>query len=89
MEHPSYGSSALKIFDLSLGQMLWSRRSVFLGVLVAGPVLLACFYRIAVSVFARSEVQVNGMMVGGTFVFGVMMWGLYIRFIVPVLGVFY
>lgn len=89
MERPSLGASAFKIFDLSLGQMLWSRRSLFLGVLVAGPVLLAFLYRLAVSVFASGRFQVNGVMVGGTVVFGVMMWGLYIRFIVPVLGVFY
>jgi ABC-2 type transport system permease protein len=37
---PSVAASALRIFDLSLGQMLWSRRSVFLGVLLGGPVLL-------------------------------------------------
>ena len=35
-----------RIFDLSLGQMLWSRRSVFLGVLLGGPVLLAVALRI-------------------------------------------
>ena len=33
--------------------------------------------------------QVNGARVGGTAVFGMMIWLLYIRFIVPVLGVFY
>jgi hypothetical protein len=31
----------VRIFDLSLGQMLWSRRSVFLGLVLGGPVLLA------------------------------------------------
>jgi len=41
---PTLVRSALLIMDLSLGQMLWSRRSVFLGLLVGGPVLLA-FHR--------------------------------------------
>ena len=31
---PGLFASAIRIFDLSLGQMLWSRRSVFLGLLV-------------------------------------------------------
>ena len=38
---PSFVSSVLRIFDLSLSEMLWSRRSVFLALLVGGPVLLA------------------------------------------------
>ena len=33
--------------------------------------------------------RVNGARVAGSSIFGVMMWMLYIRFIVPVLGVFY
>ena len=87
--HPSFGSSALRIFDLSLAQMLWSRRSVFLAVLVAGPVLLAVVYRLATGLLPRGGFQVNGSAVGGPVVFGMMIWLLYVRFIVPVLGVFY
>ena len=41
MKPPPLASSALRIFDLSLGEMLWSRRSVFLGVLLGGPVIMA------------------------------------------------
>jgi ABC-type transport system involved in multi-copper enzyme maturation permease subunit len=85
---PSLLFSTARIFDLSLGQMLWSRRSVFLGLLVGGPVVLAVAVRL---VFAFSAVVVNGSRarVPGDAVFGVMMWLLYVRFIVPVLGVFY
>jgi ABC-2 type transport system permease protein len=86
---PPFATSALRVFDLSLAQMLWSRRSVFLGVLVAGPMLLALVYRLATGMFSESRFQVNGSVVGGPVVFGMMMWLLYIRFIVPVLGVFY
>ena len=87
-KQPSVAASALRIFDLSLGQMLWSRRSVFLGVLLGGPVLLALSLRV-VGAFVESGVQINGARVGGEAIFGMMMWLLYIRFIVPVLGVFY
>lgn len=85
---PTLAASAWRIFDLSLGQMLWSRRSVFLGVLLGGPVLLAVALRV-VETFVRSGFQINGARVGGASVFGIMVWLLYIRFIIPVLGVFY
>jgi len=42
-------ASSVRIFDLSLGQMLWSRRSVFLAVLVGGPVFLAAAIRFLTS----------------------------------------
>jgi ABC-2 type transport system permease protein len=85
---PSVFTSALRIFDLSLGQMLWSRRSVFLGLLLGGPVLLAVALRV-VSVLYTSGFRINGAQAAGPSVFGMMIWLLYIRFIVPVLGVFY
>jgi ABC-2 type transport system permease protein len=85
---PSVAASALRIFDLSLGQMLWSRRSVFLGVLLGGPVLLAVALRV-VGALVHSGVQINGARVGGGAIFGMMIWLLYLRFIIPVLGVFY
>lgn len=69
--------------------MLWSRRSVFLGILLGGPVLLAFIIRILSAATRFGALQVNGARVGGTAVFGMMMWLLYIRFIIPVLGVFY
>ena len=80
--------TGVRIFDLSLGQMLWSRRSVFLGVLLGGPVLLAGVLRIVDTLHA-SGFKINGAPVGGSAVFGMMIWLLFIRFIVPVLGVFY
>jgi ABC-type transport system involved in multi-copper enzyme maturation permease subunit len=85
---PSMLSSAVRVFDLSLGQMLWSRRSVFLGVLLGGPVILALALRI-ISGFFTSGFRVNGAMAGGATIFGMMIWLLYIRFIIPILGVFY
>jgi len=85
---PSLLFSTARIFDLSLGQMLWSRRSVFLGLLVGGPVVLAVAVRVVFALFTVG-VNVNRARVPGDVVFGVMMWLLYVRFIVPVLGVFY
>jgi ABC-2 type transport system permease protein len=85
---PSLTASSLRVFDLSLGQMLWSRRSVFLAVLLGGPVMLAVVLRV-VSSMVSSGFRVNGAEAAGASIFGMMIWLLYIRFIVPVLGVFY
>jgi ABC-2 type transport system permease protein len=82
-------ASSVRIFDLSLGQMLWSRRSVFLGVLLGGPVVLAALIRIVTATTPFWRLSINGGRVGGPALFGLMIWLLYIRFIVPVLGVFY
>jgi ABC-2 type transport system permease protein len=85
---PTVLSSAIRIFDLSLGQMLWSRRSVFLGILLGGPVLLAGAVRLIVFLYA-SGFRINGASAAGSTVFGLMIWLLYIRFIIPILGVFF
>jgi len=82
-------SSSARIFDLSLGQMLWSRRSVFLGLLLGGPVVLAAAIRIVTSTTPFWRFAINGARVSGPALFGMIMWLLYIRFIIPVLGVFY
>jgi hypothetical protein len=84
---PSLWSSAVRIFDLSLGQMLWSRRSVFLGLVVGGPVVLAVALRLAEAsglLFTLDRPRPAGAML-----YGMMIWLIYVRFIVPVLGVFY
>jgi ABC-2 type transport system permease protein len=80
-------TSAARVFDLSLGQMLWSRRSVFLGLVVGAPIVLAVALRLA---------EASGIMFGlnkprpvGATIYGMMIWLLYVRFLVPVLGVFY
>jgi ABC-2 type transport system permease protein len=86
---PRLLASSIRIFDLSLGQMLWSRRSVFLAVLVGGPVVMASMIRLAATLQPAALPRINGLRIGGPALFGVMIWLLYIRFIVPVLGVFY
>jgi ABC-2 type transport system permease protein len=81
--------AAVRVFDLSLGQMLWSRRSLFLAMLAAAPVLLAALIRFAAVAEPAALPQINGARIGGAALFGLMIWLMYIRFIVPVLGVFY
>lgn len=88
-ERPGLQASALRVFDMSLGQMLWSRRSIFLAVLVGGPILLALLIRFLATVEPAALPRINGARLGGPALFGMMIWLLFIWFIVPVLGVFY
>ncbi len=86
---PSFVSSVARVFELSLGQMLWSRRSIFLALLLGGPVVLAAVIRLVSTMTPVGGFRFNGAQVGGVTLFGMMIWLLYIRFIIPVLGVFY
>jgi len=82
-----FGASR-RVFDLSLGEMLWSRRTIFMALVVGGPVLLAVIIKL-LELFGMSALRVNGQRVVGFGIFGVMIWMLFLRFIIPVLGVFY
>ena len=87
MTKPGLLRSALRVFDFSLGQMLWSRRSVFLALLVGAPVVLAFAVRV---ISATTGLPViNGAGLSGPTLFGILIWLLFVRFVVPVLGVFY
>jgi len=79
----------MRVFDLSLGQMLWSRRTVFLALIVGSPLALGVLFRGLEMMGMAGGVRVGGAAVSGPTIFGVMIWVLYLRFIVPVLGVFY
>jgi ABC-type transport system involved in multi-copper enzyme maturation permease subunit len=85
---PSLATAAARVFDLSLGEMLWSRRTVFLALLVGGPMVIAVVLRI-VDALSVPALRVDGVRVSGPDIFGLMIWFLFLRFIVPVLGVFY
>jgi ABC-type transport system involved in multi-copper enzyme maturation permease subunit len=78
----------MRVFELSLGEMLWSRRTIFMALVVGGPVVLAVVARL-LQESGVPALRVNGVRVGGTGIFGMMIWVLFVRFIVPVLGVFY
>src|SRR3954465_14133289 len=85
---PSFLTSAIRVYELSLGEMLWSRRTIFMALVMAAPVILALVSRI-VQGFGVAPLRVNGARVGGAGLFGMMIWVLFIRFIIPMLGVFY
>lgn len=93
---PGYLQSSLRIFDLSLGEMLWSRRTVFMILVVGAPVVIALFLRLLVGLGApilQSQETRDGVTttvrMAGPAIFGLMIWIFYLRFTVPVLGVFY
>ena len=89
----AFGTAALRVLDLGLGQMLWSRRTVFMALVAGGPVLIAALLRIVSTLpaFGGGAGEIDGRPVSldGPDIFGLMIWTFYLRFTVPVLGVFY
>jgi ABC-type transport system involved in multi-copper enzyme maturation permease subunit len=85
---PTFVAGAVRVFGLSLGEMLWSRRTVFLLLVTGAPVFLALVARL-VQGSGVVPLRVNGAAVDGGSIFGMMIWVFFLRFIVPVLGVFY
>ena len=93
---PGYVRSALRIFDLSLSEMLWSRRTIFMALIVGAPVVIALIIRTLVGLGlplpedsnVRDGVRTTVRMTGPA-IFGLMIWVFYLRFTIPVLGVFY
>jgi ABC-2 type transport system permease protein len=93
---PGLLASGLRIFDLSLSEMLWSRRTIFMILVVGAPVLIALLLRLLVALGApifESNRTTSGVSqtvrMSGPAIFGLMIWIFYLRFTVPVLGVFY
>ena len=86
---PGYLASSLRVMDLSIGEMLWSRRTVFMILIVGAPVLIALILRALVSLGAPVLQGPNNIQMTGPAIFGMMIWIFYLRFTVPVLGVFY
>ena len=85
---PRFWDAATRIFHLAFGEMLWSRRTIFMALVVGGPVLLAIVARLAAA-NGILQMSINGVGLGSADVFGMMIWILFLRFSVPVLGVFY
>jgi ABC-2 type transport system permease protein len=84
----SFLTSAVRVFSMSVGEMLWSRRTIFMVLVVGSPVLVAFIARIVQSM-GTAPLRVNGVQVDAMTMFGAMIWILFLWFIVPVLGVFY
>jgi len=80
--------STRRVFDLALGQMLWARRTTLLALAAGAPVLLALVTRLTLST-GSAVVQINGRQIGSETVFSTAITLLYLRFIVPAIGVFY
>ena len=55
----SFMRGAWRVFELSLGEMLWSRRTVFLAIVVGCPVLVAAVIRIVDSI-GVAPLRING-----------------------------
>jgi len=85
---PGFLPSAMRVFDLSVSEMLWSRRTIFMALVVGAPVLISLFLRL-LDALGAPVFRVNGNMMAGPSIFGLMIWVFYLRFTVPVLGVFY
>ena len=85
---PSTMTAAVRVFELSLGEMLWSRRTIFMGLVVGLPVLLALVIRLF-DLVGATGVRVNNTAIDGPAVFGLIIWAFFLKFSIPVLGVFY
>jgi ABC-type transport system involved in multi-copper enzyme maturation permease subunit len=85
---PSFVNAVFRVFDVAVGQLLWSRRTLFMMLAAIAPIVIALIFRLTDAV-GVSALRVNGQQVSGPVMFGGMIWLLYLRFIVPVLGTFY
>lgn len=85
---PGYLTSAVRVFDLSVSEMLWSRRTIFMVLVVGAPVAISLLLRL-LDALGAPVFNVNGTTMAGPAIFGLMIWVFYLRFTIPVLGVFY
>src|SRR5688500_19065383 len=83
---PGFVKSAFRIFDLSLSEMLWSRRTIFMGLLVGAPVLFALLVRglvfLGAPIFEGSQERVGvrtRCLVSGPYVICIVIWSLLYR----------
>ena len=82
-----FAESTLRVFGFSVGSLLWSKRMLFLALLSAVPVVIALVARVAEARGTPLPLAGGDPLVG-TGLFGTMVWAAYVRFIVPVFGVF-
>jgi ABC-type transport system involved in multi-copper enzyme maturation permease subunit len=66
--------------------MLWSKRTLFMLLVVGAPVLISLMVRVLVELGAPF---LETTRTTGPAIFGYMIWLVYLRFAIPILGVFY
>lgn len=89
MTTPLFGP-ARRVFDLALGDMLRARRTVFMVLAAAAPLLFAIVMRLLiVNGLLHIQINFNTVRFNSEAVFGNAISVLYLRFIVPAIGVFY
>ena len=74
--------SARAVFDLSLEGMLWSRRSLVLGLFLAVPVLIAIVYRVVLVAHLPAEIT-------GLHLYGYLIALFWVRNALPLAALFY
>ena len=77
-----------RIFELALGEMLWGRRAAIMVLAAGAPILLAIVTRLALA-NGSAILRINGNRIDSETIFATAISLLYLRFIVPALGVFY
>jgi ABC-2 type transport system permease protein len=85
---PGLTTGMFRVFDLAIGQMLWSRRTIFMALVVGLPVVVAMAVRALVEAGVPLT-RVGRETIDGTVLFGLMMWAFFVRFAVPLLAMFY
>ena len=80
---PTVVTAALCVFNFSVGKMLWSRRTIFLALVPAGPVALGLLLRVMThfGAFDGASRAINGRAINlnGPAIFGLMVWTFYLR----------
>ena len=66
---PSMLSSAARVFELSVGEMLWSKRTIFMALVVGAPVVIAGVVRSLVWL-GLPVGSVEGVRITGPAIFG-------------------
>ncbi len=77
-----FALAARRVFDLSLEGMIWSRRTLIVGILLALPVVLAIVYRIALA--SRLPATFSGATI-----YEMMVSFYYVRNVLPLVALFY
>src|SRR5262249_56384093 len=80
---PILVSSAMRVFDLSLGEMLWSRRTIFMALVVGMPVVISLIFRVLHEAGAPG-LRVNNAAANGPVIFGFINLAVFVRFSAPV-----